>query len=174
MQKSRSPSGFFVVLRYNRKLLFYFDFPGNSMPIYAYACDDCGHAQDFLQKMSDPLIAICPGCGSVKFHKQLTAAGFHLKGGGWYVTDFRDSGKKDAKKPDTAEVDAKTESASETTAASETKTETKAGTETKADGKTVDAKSTDKKSTDSAPAATPAAAPATKPPSSPSAPTKAA
>jgi putative FmdB family regulatory protein len=68
------------------------------MPIYAYRCEDCGHPQDFLQKMSDPLIDTCPNCGSKNFKKQLTAAGFQLKGGGWYVTDFRDSGKKDAKK----------------------------------------------------------------------------
>ena len=67
------------------------------MPIYAYRCDDCGHAQDFLQKMSDPLIDTCPQCGSKNFKKQLTAAGFQLKGGGWYVTDFRDNGKKDGK-----------------------------------------------------------------------------
>ncbi|MFN0159966.1 MAG: FmdB family zinc ribbon protein [Burkholderiales bacterium] len=69
------------------------------MPIYAYACEDCGHAQDFLQKISDPLIDTCPNCASKNFRKQLTAAGFQLKGGGWYVTDFRDNGKKDAKKP---------------------------------------------------------------------------
>ncbi|HEX4326497.1 MAG TPA: FmdB family zinc ribbon protein [Burkholderiales bacterium] len=68
------------------------------MPIYAYRCEDCGHPQDFLQKMSDPLIDTCPSCGSKNFKKQLTAAGFQLKGGGWYVTDFRDSGKKDGKK----------------------------------------------------------------------------
>lgn len=69
------------------------------MPIYAYRCADCGHAQDFLQKMSDAPIAVCPSCGGANFVKQVTAAGFQLKGGGWYVTDFRDSGKKDAKKP---------------------------------------------------------------------------
>lgn len=67
------------------------------MPIYAYRCEDCGHAQDFLQKISDPLIDTCPNCGSKNFRKQLTAAGFQLKGGGWYVTDFRDGGKKDGK-----------------------------------------------------------------------------
>lgn len=70
------------------------------MPIYAYRCEDCGHAQDFLQKISDPLIDTCPQCGSKNFRKQVTAAGFQLKGGGWYVTDFRDSGKKDGKKAD--------------------------------------------------------------------------
>lgn len=70
------------------------------MPIYAYRCADCGHAQDFLQKISDGPIAACPACASKNFQKQVTAAGFQLKGGGWYVTDFRDGGKKDAKKPD--------------------------------------------------------------------------
>lgn len=70
------------------------------MPIYAYRCADCGHAQDFLQKISDGPIAQCPSCGSANFAKQVTAAGFQLKGGGWYVTDFRDSGKKDGKKAD--------------------------------------------------------------------------
>ena len=75
------------------------------MPIYAYRCEDCGHPQDFLQKISDPLIDTCPQCGSKNFRKQLTAAGFQLKGGGWYVTDFRDSGKKDGKKPDGAPAD---------------------------------------------------------------------
>ena len=75
------------------------------MPIYAYRCEDCGHAQDFLQKMSDPLIEACPSCASRNFRKQVTAAGFQLKGGGWYVTDFRDNGKKDAKKPADAGAD---------------------------------------------------------------------
>jgi len=75
------------------------------MPFYAYRCEDCGHAQDFLQKMSDPLIEACPACSSKNFRKQVTAAGFQLKGGGWYVTDFRDSGKKDAKKPAEAGAD---------------------------------------------------------------------
>lgn len=59
------------------------------MPIYAYRCATCGHAQDVLQKMSDPLLTVCPSCGAETFVKQLTAAGFQLKGSGWYVTDFR-------------------------------------------------------------------------------------
>ena len=59
------------------------------MPIYAYRCSTCGHAQDVLQKMSDPLLTVCPACGASAFEKQLTAAGFQLKGSGWYVTDFR-------------------------------------------------------------------------------------
>ena len=59
------------------------------MPIYAYRCSNCGHAQDVLQKMSDPLLTVCPVCGQSTYVKQVTAAGFQLKGSGWYVTDFR-------------------------------------------------------------------------------------
>ena len=59
------------------------------MPIYAYKCDSCGHAKDVLQKMSDALLTDCPACGASTFKKQLTAAGFQLKGSGWYVTDFK-------------------------------------------------------------------------------------
>ena len=63
------------------------------MPIYAYKCSACGHAKDVLQKMSDAPLTDCPACGAAAFSKQLTAAGFQLKGSGWYVTDFRDGGK---------------------------------------------------------------------------------
>jgi putative FmdB family regulatory protein len=59
------------------------------MPIYAYKCTSCGHAKDVLQKMSDAQLSVCPACGQASFQKQLTAAGFQLKGSGWYVTDFR-------------------------------------------------------------------------------------
>lgn len=59
------------------------------MPIYAYKCASCGHAKDVLQKMSDAPLTVCPACGAESFSKQLTAAGFQLKGSGWYVTDFR-------------------------------------------------------------------------------------
>ena len=59
------------------------------MPIYAYRCSACGHAKDVLQKMSDPLLHTCPACGAETFTKQLTAAGFQLKGTGWYATDFK-------------------------------------------------------------------------------------
>ena len=60
-----------------------------AMPIYAYRCTSCGHAQDVLQKISDPVLTDCPACGAASYVKQLTAAGFQLKGSGWYVTDFR-------------------------------------------------------------------------------------
>ncbi|MCO5111733.1 MAG: zinc ribbon domain-containing protein [Burkholderiaceae bacterium] len=59
------------------------------MPIYAYKCGSCGHAKDVLQKISDPLLTVCPACGAEAFSKQVTAAGFQLKGSGWYATDFR-------------------------------------------------------------------------------------
>ena len=62
------------------------------MPIYAYKCDACGFAKDVLQKMSDPLLTDCPTCGASTFKKQLTAAGFQLKGSGWYATDFKGGG----------------------------------------------------------------------------------
>lgn len=59
------------------------------MPLYAYKCESCGFAKDALQKMSDAPLTVCPNCGKDTFRKQLTAAGFQLKGSGWYVTDFR-------------------------------------------------------------------------------------
>jgi putative FmdB family regulatory protein len=59
------------------------------MPIYAYRCTACGHAKDVLQKISDPVLTTCPACQAEAFSKQVTAAGFQLKGSGWYVTDFR-------------------------------------------------------------------------------------
>jgi len=61
------------------------------MPIYAYKCEACGFAKDVLQKISDPLLKDCPACGKASFSKQLTAAGFQLKGSGWYATDFKGS-----------------------------------------------------------------------------------
>lgn len=66
------------------------------MPIYAYKCSSCGNAQDVLQKISDAPLTVCTACGAPTFAKQLTAAGFQLKGNGWYVTDFRNgaSGRK--------------------------------------------------------------------------------
>lgn len=69
------------------------------MPIYAYKCTSCGHAKDVLQKISDPVLTVCPECGQDAFAKQVTAAGFQLKGNGWYVTDFRgNDGKSSAGK----------------------------------------------------------------------------
>jgi putative FmdB family regulatory protein len=59
------------------------------MPIYAYRCAECGFSKDVLQKISDAPLTTCLSCGKPAFQKQVTAAGFQLKGTGWYVTDFR-------------------------------------------------------------------------------------
>ncbi|GGH51039.1 hypothetical protein GCM10010975_04370 [Comamonas phosphati] len=66
------------------------------MPIYAYKCGSCGHAKDVLQKISDAALTVCPACGAEAFSKQLTAAGFQLKGSGWYATDFKNTGSQSA------------------------------------------------------------------------------
>ena len=95
------------------------------MPIYAYRCATCGHAKDVLQKMSDPLLTVCPSCGASTFVKQVTAAGFQLKGSGWYVTDFKgDSSAKpasnEAKNGDDKSEAPKTDAAATPAAASAT------------------------------------------------------
>ena len=64
------------------------------MPIYEYRCATCGFQKEYLQKVSDPKLTHCPECGKPTFDKLLSAAGFQLKGSGWYVTDFRDKGSK--------------------------------------------------------------------------------
>lgn len=76
------------------------------MPIYAYKCESCGFAKDVLQKMSDTPLTDCPQCGASSFKKQLTAAGFQLKGSGWYVTDFRGGDKAGAAKSPESSSDA--------------------------------------------------------------------
>ena len=136
------------------------------MPIYAYRCEACGHAKDVLQKLSDAQLTACPACGAEAFQKQVTAAGFQLKGSGWYVTDFKGNGqnkpasgdKGDVAQPGGGTTDAKaaegqagksTETASSAPAA---KTEVAPD---RAAGKAAD-KAADK----------PAAKPADKPPSS--------
>ena len=119
------------------------------MPIYAYRCATCGHAKDVLRKMSDPALTTCPACGAETFVKQVTAAGFQLKGSGWYVTDFR--GDSGAKPP----ADAEAAPAAGGDAA-------KADAATKGDAKPEAGGA--KSKTEAAPAsATPAAAPAASP-----------
>ncbi len=92
------------------------------MPIYAYRCEACGFAKDVLQKMSDAPLTDCVACGKPAFKKQLTAAGFQLKGSGWYVTDFR-GGASTTAAPAAAEG-AKSESASAGSAKTESSTNT--------------------------------------------------
>src|SRR5256885_4147218 len=76
------------------------------MPIYEYRCAVCGHQDEHLQKVSEAPLTVCPACGKRKYQKQLSAAGFQLKGTGWYATDFKGGAKKSADK----KADAKTES----------------------------------------------------------------
>lgn len=64
------------------------------MPIYEYRCQACGHEFEKLQKISDPVITECPECHQAEVKKLVSAAGFRLKGGGWYETDFKKSGKR--------------------------------------------------------------------------------
>jgi putative FmdB family regulatory protein len=64
------------------------------MPIYEYQCESCGHALEALQRLSDPLLVDCPACNKPALKKQISAAGFRLKGGGWYETDFKSGNKK--------------------------------------------------------------------------------
>lgn len=71
------------------------------MPIYAYKCTACGFAQDEMQKMSDAQLTVCPSCGKSDYAKQLTVAGFALKGSGWYATDFKGGGGKPAEPAET-------------------------------------------------------------------------
>jgi putative FmdB family regulatory protein len=80
------------------------DFRECFMPIYAYRCEACGFAKDVLQKMSDDTLTVCPSCGQDAYRKQVTAAGFQLKGSGWYVTDFR-NGSGGGAKPATGAAD---------------------------------------------------------------------
>ncbi len=124
------------------------------MPIYAYKCAECGHQMDVIRKVSDPPLTDCPSCGKPALVKQVTAAGFQLKGAGWYVTDFRDQGS--GKKKDTAKADEK--------AATEQSTDSK--TETKSDSKTetADSKGVTKTETKTEGGAKPAPAPAPSPP----------
>jgi putative FmdB family regulatory protein len=88
------------------------------MPIYAYRCEACGFAKDALQKIADAPLTECPSCGKSAFKKQLTAAGFQLKGSGWYVTDFRGGASNAAAPP--GHVDSAASAKSDSTVATAT------------------------------------------------------
>ena len=96
-------------LESRRKRFRYNDFLrlGTIMPIYEYRCASCGFEDEFLQKVSDPLLTECPECGKPTFEKLVSAAGFQLKGSGWYVTDFKDKGAKPAAKQRSDKPDAR-------------------------------------------------------------------
>jgi putative FmdB family regulatory protein len=114
------------------------------MPIYAYKCTNCGHADDVLQKFSDAPLTVCPKCGQASYVKQITAPQFQLKGSGWYVTDFRGGNSAAGKKADADDkpatdkpADAKAESKPQSGDASATASPAAA----KADAKTPPAQS---------------------------------
>ncbi len=96
------------------------------MPIYEYRCASCGFEEEYLQKVGAALLTQCPECGEATFAKKLTAAGFQLKGSGWYATDFKNSGGKAKETKSENKSETKSETASETK--SDTKTETKSET----------------------------------------------
>jgi putative FmdB family regulatory protein len=95
------------------------------MPIYEYRCRECGQEHEILQKVSEPPLTECPACGKPALQKLLSAAGFQLKGSGWYATDFKGGGKKPADKKTEAKTETKAETKSETKA--EPKAEAKSG-----------------------------------------------
>ena len=127
------------------------------MPIYEYRCNACGHKLESLQRLSDAPLVTCPACGKDALAKQLSAAGFQLKGSGWYATDFKTSGSKppakDAAKPD-AKADAKADAP-----AGDAKLETSTAAKTDAPAassasKSADAGKSETRSTSDKPAAT--------------------
>lgn len=108
------------------------------MPIYEYRCSSCAFEEEYLQKMNSPLLSVCPKCSQATFTKKLTAAGFQLKGSGWYATDFKNSGgkPKEATKAATEGASNETKSETKSEASNETKTETKS--ESKSETKSTD------------------------------------
>ena len=107
------------------------------MPIYEYRCSACGFEKDALQKMADPPLVDCPHCGKPALVKLVSAAGFQLKGSGWYATDFKSSGKKPA---ESTSADTKGEGGDGKPA------EAKPGEVKTAEAKTGDSKSSEKTS----------------------------
>ena len=86
------------------------------MPIYEYRCNECGYQNDYLQKISEPPLTDCPECGKSTFAKQVTAAGFQLKGTGWYATDFKNNGTSKASSSGKDKGESKPDSGSSTEA----------------------------------------------------------
>jgi putative FmdB family regulatory protein len=128
------------------------------MPIYEYRCNACGHKLDSLQRLSDAPLVTCPACGKDALAKQLSAAGFQLKGSGWYATDFKNSGSKppakDAAKPD-AKADAPASAASTgSEAKSDTSTAAKADAPAASSGTKTGESKSETRSTSDKPTAT--------------------
>jgi len=119
------------------------------VPIYEYLCSSCGFQKEYLRKVSDPLLSVCPECSKVTFGKMLTTAGFQLKGGGWYATDFKNSGAGPASKT-TGQSGAEGKSESQDESKSDSKSEDKSDSKN-------DSKSGSKSETRPAAATAPAA-----------------
>jgi putative FmdB family regulatory protein len=98
------------------------------VPIYEYRCEACGHQDEHLQKVSEAPLAVCPSCKKRTYRKQLSAAGFQLKGSGWYATDFKSGAKKTS-------AGAATESKGDSAGESKTETKTETKSEPKAEPK---------------------------------------
>jgi putative FmdB family regulatory protein len=105
------------------------------MPIYEYRCAECGFEEEHLQKVSEPPLTVCPSCGKPRFEKLLSAAGFQLKGSGWYATDFKGGQRKADAKADAkgdskaeAKAESKPEPASESKPASKAEAKSTAST----------------------------------------------
>jgi len=132
------------------------------MPIYEYRCSACGKELEALQKLSDAPLKMCPACHRETLVKQVSAAGFQLKGSGWYVTDFKGSGKPAAPKKDGAEAkanakaesggEAKSETQSETKSETKSETQSETKSETKSEAQTDGASSKPSSGTGSSPA----------------------
>jgi putative FmdB family regulatory protein len=113
------------------------------VPIYEYRCLECGFQDEYLQKITEPQLTVCPTCGKESFRKLVSAAGFQLKGSGWYATDFKNSGSKPGK------------SGGETKPSAEAKPEGKSesGESKSAESKSAESKSESKSETKNEPAA---------------------
>jgi putative FmdB family regulatory protein len=123
------------------------------MPIYAYRCESCGFEKDALQKMSDAPLTHCPQCGKETFAKQVTAAGFQLKGSGWYVTDFRGGNTgAAAKKDDGAKGETKSEGASDSGNSTNESSKESGKDSSKTDSSTASAAASDNSKSSAAPA----------------------
>jgi putative FmdB family regulatory protein len=106
------------------------------MPIYEYRCGACGHKLETLQKLSDAPLTDCPVCGKARLSKLVTAAGFQLKGSGWYATDFKNSGSKPAAKATpAAKASGEGAAAKADAGAAKSEAKTEAKSETKSESK---------------------------------------
>jgi len=104
------------------------------MPIYEYRCADCGFQEEYLQKVSEPPLTVCPSCGKPKFVKMISAAGFQLKGSGWYATDFK-GGARPAKDKAEAKPEAKSDAKAQAKAEAKSEAKAEAKSEAKPESK---------------------------------------